>query len=190
MASRILTFLSSSLILVGIAQIPANAQDLDEAEKLEAFRECVTYEDNDERLACYDAAARGFDFEAASKSLVEAKRISDEAEQLKIEAEARAIADAKRAIEEEKKRLNDFGKTTPDKNRLNVIKATVVRIRPGKVTGTYVMLDNSQVWQQTSGKNIYNLKVGMTVTIKRGLVGGFMMTIDKTRKVVRMKRII
>ena len=183
MGNRPLLYISTAIIFAAAIPFIASTQD---TSQLDAFRSCAAIDSSEARLACYDKAARQTDFDAISKRLSDGERASEEAARLQAEAGMKKKKSPSGTREE---KVKTFGKITIDEDRLEQIEATVTRIRPSKVSGIFIILDNAQVWQSTDKRSIPKLKAGMKVTIKRASLGSFFMKSDNSKKTMRVKRI-
>ncbi|GHF10337.1 hypothetical protein GCM10017044_00020 [Kordiimonas sediminis] len=188
--------MTACLATVFAVSATGNTQD-NAAPNLKAFEMCVSVESDLERLACFDAAAKTFDFKKTQKVLDNSAHIQKEAERLRAEAKAardaeqrlKAEAEAKaKALEAQKK--EEFGRADAEVRTVDLIEDEILRIHKPKVGGIVLMLKNSQVWQQVDGNRPGRIVPGMKVKIKKTRMGGYLMTIELSGKVIRVKRII
>jgi hypothetical protein len=183
------------VVLAMMIAIPPSIAD--DSPSLKSFEKCAHIEGNMKRLACFDDAASNFDFKRAEAALAESVQLKAEAERLRAEAETArraeehllAEAEARKAAVEAKKR-EEFGKRDAEVRTVNLIEDEILRIKKPKVGGLIIMLKNSQVWQQVDANRTGPLKPGMEIRIKKTMMGGYLMTIKLSRKVIRVKRLI
>ena len=154
------------------------------ATRLAGAESCADIADDDKRLACYDAAARGAAMPAeaapakapiaseavAEPSVADAPETNAETEQVAVEAG------------------DDFGikEYTPDPIR-EYIEATIVEVRKAG-TLEYIRLDNGQVWRELEHSRI-TFKEGRRVTISEGILNSFDLKMEGQNKIVKVKRI-
>ncbi|MFC4346227.1 hypothetical protein ACFO5Q_00015 [Kordiimonas lipolytica] len=176
---------ATALTLCGTADNAA-AED---TPKLETFKKCVTLKDDVSRLACFDKAAAGFDFEKASASLKEAKKLKEEARTLKEEKRKLAEAEQRRKEEVEAMRTEEFGKADAEVRTVDRVDTTIKRVIEPRVGGKYLVLNNGMVWQITDGGRTGPIKEGMAVHINKTTFGGYLLTIELARRTFRVKRV-
>lgn len=177
---------------------------------LESFRACASIQSDTARLACFDKAAKGFDFDKADAKLAEAEELKRETARLKAEAKAeaehkqaeqkrlaaeekaRADAEAKRIAELEAQKREEFGKRASEleeKDELTTLSSAITRTLKPQVGGLVVFLGNSQVWQIIDSKRPGPMKTGTKVRIEKSFAGGFFMINEDTGRSVRVKRL-
>lgn len=159
-----------AVITAGVAVlvlIPAGAMAGETADRL---LRCTEQSDDTQRLACYDRLAaqhrkpappgRGEGGEASGPRLPEA-----EAEQW-FGMESRAATSG-----------------------LGAITANVVGGFTGWDGNTQFELDNGQVWVQTTADRFRHTGADLPVVIRRGALGGFLLSPDGLKRSVRVRRI-
>lgn len=176
---------STVLTLFGAASSAA-AED---TPTLEAFKKCVALKNDANRLACFDKAAAGFDFEKASASLKEAKQLKEEARTLKEEKRKLAEAEQRRQEEREALRTEEFGKADAEVRTVDRVDTTIKRVIEPRVGGKYLVLNNGMVWQIVDGGRTGPVKEGMAVHINKTAFGGYLLTIEVARRTFRVKRV-
>lgn len=151
-----------------------------EGSALGGFKACASISDGTKRLACYDSALAAADSEAASR-LAEQRRAAEL-------AAAKAAEEARARKEQE--RLAAFGADTAKANNESVkeISASIAELSEG-LSGFVVTLDNGQVWRQTEARTLPPVRVGDTVSIRKGMIGGYRMTFERQQRTVPVKRL-
>lgn len=149
--------------------------------------------------AAAKAEAEKAQAEARTKSEALAKAVAAEkerAEKLAAEAaaekaKAEALERAKAAEEERMAnlRVDEFGKKDAQVKTVKSIETTIKEIIRPKRGGIVFVFDNGQVWRQADGDHPGRIKNGMKVRIRRTTMGGYVMTIEISRKSLRVKRI-
>ena len=143
-----------------------------------AAEDCGLLADDQERLACYDAA-----FPADSADEAPAPR-SDVAHDALIQAEEDSTMETSDDA--------DFGAEQVEQ-RIDRLEARLVGDFNGWSGNTRFRLDNGQVWQQT--KNYirdYEPREPIPqprVTISRGLMGSYNLQVEGVKRIVQVKRI-
>lgn len=167
----------------------AFAVQAEDAPSLDAFKQCVSIQDDAARLACFDRAAAGFDFTEAAKSLKEADALRAEAQQLK--QEKKALAEAKRQQDAamEAKKTEEFGKRDAEVRTVDRIDTTLRRVIEPRVGGKVLVLANGMVWQIDDGGRTGPLKPGMELHINKTAFGGYLLTFELSRRTFRVKRV-
>lgn len=165
-------------IALGVALLASGSA----AAQIDSFKACASISDGNKRLACYDSALAAVDAEAAAK-LAEQRRAAEI-------AAAKAAEEAK--VRKEQERLAAFGAASGAKadgeEEVKEVSAAVAELRDG-VTGYVVTLDNGQVWRQTEARTLPPVRVGDTVTIRKGLMGGYRMTFHRQQRTIAVKRV-
>lgn len=143
-----------------------------------APEDCSLLEEDQERLACYDAAfGRDSTDEAAASRF-------DTATEAPTKAEADTTPENSAAAE--------FGAEQVEQ-RIDHLEARLVGDFTGWSGNTRFRLDNGQVWQQT--KNYipdYEPREPISqprVTISRGLMGSYNLRVEGVKRIVQVKRI-
>lgn len=160
----------------------------DDTPTLESFRKCASITEGAKRLACFDKAAAGFDFEKATASLNEAKRLREEAKTLKEEKRQLAEAEKRRKAELEAQRTEEFGKADAEVRTVDRVESAIKRVIEPRVGGKYLVLENGMVWQIVDGGRTGPVKEGMAVHINKTAFGGYLLTFELTRRTFRVKR--
>ncbi len=135
----------------------------------ERIRVCAGEADDTRRLACFDR---------------EAGTLPETSEKISVEAEPApaVIAETAPPPVAESELTDDFG-MTPELARskrageeeveLREISATVVRVSKRPRGELVVTLDNGQTWTEKNAEYGLRVKVGDTIVIKKGRVGGY-----------------
>ena len=157
---------------------------------------CATQPDDSRRLACYDREVAGLTHRQASRA---AQSPTDTASQVDSNAgasaqprpDSRALDDA--SAQDEfgangevlRKRSKDSGAQPSPLRRMTARVATIAR-RPG---GWVVLhLDNNQVWEQSDDAPDLGLQVGETVTIDKGILGAYWLTVQSHHAAIKVRR--
>lgn len=152
------------------------------AAQIENFKACASISDGKQRLECYDSALAAVDAEAAT-------RIAEQRRAAEIAA-AKAAEEAKARKEQE--RLAAFGASgaamADGEEAVSEISASVVQLGEG-ISGYVVTLDNGQVWRQTEARTLPPVRIGDTVTIRKGMIGGYRMTFERQKRTVAVRRV-
>ncbi|MBT8079777.1 MAG: hypothetical protein KJO31_14460 [Gammaproteobacteria bacterium] len=153
-----------------------------------------------------DAAAMAAGKEAAAKAAeAEAMAMAAETEAAASAAEAEAVAmaaaneggadsEAARAAAEDEFGMNrDLESKRPDKqkereNELRELRAEVVEVRHRPGGEHIVTLENGQVWVEKTAVFGFRVKVGDTVTLKKGVFGGYKM-VTRSRRSSQVRRV-
>lgn len=113
----------------------------------------------DERLACYDALA------------------------------AQAVA-AKRKNESPAARVEAFGlESQPKKDQLDVVESSLDGIIEGWGPNHVFRLANGQIWQVVDDSSAVLYLKSPKVTVRRAVLGTFMLEIEGTKKTARVRRL-
>jgi hypothetical protein len=142
------------------------------AQDLSALRACAAETDPERRLACYDR---------------EVARLPVEAQPAEPSAASAASA-AQRDPEDEFGRRGMLDRKSRDSKleRLSVKVTELSRKPRGEII---VTLENGQIWQQRDASVNLNVRVGDTVTIREGALGGYWLsnTARQSAQVTRLK---
>ncbi len=180
---------------IGIAALaaflPAAAHSATPGEQ--AMIACSSKIEAAERLACYDRAVAGLSQEA--RALSERR----EAETRAAAAAAATLAAqqaADAAAKQEAERLAAFGRDSmPTKDRPPPAVESLDKVE-AKIGETFTtadgklifVLDNGQMWRQTEGFQLPPVRPGYDVVVKKGLMGGFSITVLKIGRTVKVTR--
>ncbi|MCH8685817.1 hypothetical protein [Pedomonas mirosovicensis] len=153
--------------------------------QIEGFKACAGIGDGEKRLACYDKALAAADAEAAAR-LAEQRRAAEL-------AAAKAAAETK--ARQEQAQLAAFGSESTAKGKEEreeapkQISASIASIDNNGLAGLVFTLDNGQVWRQTESKTLPPVRAGDAVTIRRGMMGGYRMTLERQHRTISVKRV-
>ena len=151
------------------------------AAQIDSFKACAAISDGAKRLACYDSALASVDAQAASK-LAEQRRLAEV-------AAAKAAEEAKARKEQE--RLAAFGASSAAADAdeaVREISAAIADLREG-ASGYVFTLDNGQVWRQTEARTLPPVRVGDAVAIRKGMMGGYRLTLERQQRTIAVKRV-
>ncbi len=178
-----------ALFLAGSASM-AQAAVPGEAELLA----CAVKTDSVARLACYDKAVAGISADARRLS---EKREADAAALAATEAAAAARLAADAAAKAEADKLAAFGSDSmrstdrpaaADKT-LAQVDARLVETFQASGGNLVFALDNGQMWRQIDGLSLPPVRAGYEVVVKKGVIGGYRLTVDRIGRTVGVVRI-
>lgn len=139
-----------------------------------AEQNCGEIQNDQERLACYDAMNRSAPSEpqrdAAAPAVAPASEVAPESS-----APVRA-----RAPEQ-------FGAKESEEQAKEYIEATIVELDES-ANRHYLWLDNGQVWREIEDTTL-RFKVGRKVTITEGILNSYDLKIEGQNKIVKVKRV-
>lgn len=178
----------SLLLTLGVSA-PVLAQDSLPRVMLDCAREA-----NDaRRLACYDNAVAAVSAEAAAL----ARQRAEAAARAQAEADAaRKAQEAADAAAREKARIANFGaESLPaqarpdlDANIDQKLTAHLVEVLTTADKAAVFVLDNGQMWRQTTATFLPSVRPGDSVTLKRGALGAFRLVLDKSGRAYPVRR--
>ncbi len=159
--------------LAGVALVSPVA-----AQAPRALLDCTSILSDAERLACYDTTVKAFSSEA--RAVAERR----EAQAAKLAAAAAAASAAAAAAQ----RSDGFGKA--NEARIERIDSTLKELMTDSTSKSVYVLDNGQIWRQADGYRIPNARPGAAITIKRGAMGSYRLSVaggNRSVQVVRMR---
>lgn len=168
-----------------LAATSSGAQALDRA-----LLDCAAETDDDQRLACYDRAVARIS-SAAQRVIAERRAAS---ERLAAErATAEAAAASKAAADAEAAKRQAFGgerlrRGLDDDGDIQTLTAAVVETLSDRDGMTVFVLDNGQMWRQTSGISLPPVRAGDKVELSRGAVGSYQMWLPRQKRSVKARR--
>jgi hypothetical protein len=159
------------------------------AQSLKPFIDCSAKADDAERLACYDAAAAATSAEArAIAQRRERERAAAAEARAALEAKAAAEAEA-RARQAQAERFGSEGfRIGGSDDRINALSAKVQEALSDGFGRAVLLLDNGQMWRQTEGFSLPPLRGGDAVEIRRGAVGGYLLTVPRIKRTIPVRR--
>lgn len=83
---------------------------------------------------------------------------------------------------------SEFGMQKDQRDALSEIVATVRKIEKFGKDRLLITLDNGQVWRQSTGDTLQNLRVGEAVIISKGMMGAFYLKEQGSKKRILVKR--
>jgi hypothetical protein len=179
-------------VVLGVA-VPAQA---DPQQQLNTLLRCASIADDAQRLACFDRESAATSAEVARLAAERDARKKQEAALAAQRAEAERVAAAERA---EKAKVEQFGaagvpilrKEAQDQaqaGELDELKAKVAEVFKGGQGELVLVLDNGQIWRQAEVKTMPPIRAGDPVTIKRRMISGFMLTLERTNRSFAVRR--
>lgn len=150
---------------------------------------CAARVNDAERLACYDSAVKALGAEARAAS--EARERAAKAAEAQAVA-AKAAADAEAAAAAAKQREVAFGDAKASaaaEERLESITTRIQEVFIDARKQPMFLLENGQMWRQTDGLPLVLARSGMDVEIRRGALGGFRMTVPRTKTTISVRRL-
>ncbi len=148
---------------------------------------CLDITDAGERLACLETATQE----------IKATRIRRESAEESAAADAAgAVAYDEGASEEDQFGAEALASTRHAKNekrKTQKLEADVVEFRVNSLGVLTAVLDNGQVWRQLTSDDeriiLPKKDRKLTVTVKKGMVGNYRMTINELKRTIRVRRI-
>ena len=141
---------------------------------------CADIEDNEARLACYDARNQESAPAPAEPAQPEAPPETakeDLAQATEAEAAAVVAADSP----------DEFGVRETNDGPKEYVEGTIVEIlKSGQIE--YVRLDNGQVWREVTDSRM-RFKEGRKVTITEGIMNSYDLRMEGYNKAVKVKRV-
>lgn len=164
-------------LLVALAVALAAGAARGQPAALGPFVECAAKVDDAERLACYDAAAAALSAEA--RAVAERRERARRAL-----AEERAAAEAKARAD----RFGSEGLRIGGEERLDRLSAALAETFSDRGGRLLFLLDNGQMWRQTEGLALPPLRAGDRVEIRRGALGGYLLSVPRVKRTVAVVR--
>ena len=185
---RALTRLAAAAVAGACVAVSAALAQSAENAAADAAIGCLDIESAEERLACLEGAAKE----------LKATRVRRETAEESAAAEALTapVVAAESATEEDlfgAEALASTKNAAREKDRTTRLASQVVEFRVNPYGDITAVLENGQVWRQLSSDNaivrIPNKEKVFTVSIKRGALGNYVMTINELKRSIRVRRI-
>jgi regulator of protease activity HflC (stomatin/prohibitin superfamily) len=173
--------------LVGVAGLTVAGVGPARAQVPERLVACASKVADAERLACYDAVVGSMNAEARRAS--EAREAEAKVAAAAAAAAAATAAEAA-AAKAEADRQAGFGKAASAAESVAEIQAAITEVLRDSSGKSVFVLDNGQIWRQADGFNLPGVKVGTSVTVKRGALGSFRLVPASSNRsvlVIRMR---
>jgi hypothetical protein len=135
---------------------------------------CSEIEDDQERLACYDAGNRT----AAPGSQREAPAPAEELASPPTSESSSPV---------EARAPEQFGTKESEEEPKEYIEGTIVKIEES-ANRHYLLLDNGQVWREIEDSTL-RFKEGRKVTITEGILNSYDLKMEGQNKIVKVKRL-
>lgn len=185
--------------VIGFTAFAAQANAQSEEAAVDAAIECLSIDAAEERLACLEAAATTL---KRTRIIREEEIIADE----KRERDNFGLAggaeneEARSASTRSADEVDEFGaeavaekRKERDNKRLNKINAKIVEVRVNNLGKVTLSLDNGQVWRQLNSDDKRVLfrddNTLYTATVKRSLMGNYMLKVNELKRTIRVRRI-
>ncbi len=177
-----------------LAIAEACIQFVDDEERLACFdatRACAAIQSNSGRLDCFDNAYLDADSSNAQAKVrdmpvevpMEPDASVDPSSQVQLSDNDKKPESAENSTSPEK-----FGKDAHLDAPEDYIEATIVEVTTNARKIDYLRLDNGHIWRENEDSRV-RFKVGQKVKIEEGILGSFNLTMEGTRKTVKVKRI-
>jgi len=168
-------------ILLGLvaAQIPAQALFADEFINISEFKECRAMKGKSERLLCYDTIADGGIFNEEKLQQVQVETFGGKSMKLTEDSQV-----SKGSEDSEDKRVIKEREPDITIDNLNVM---VVRVQKDSSGIYYFQTSDGQVWKQVN-RGTWSSEVPFEANIKAGALGSFFME-NEGGKSTRIKRV-
>ncbi len=188
------TFIFLAAGFSNLAFAEACIQIVDDEERLACFdatRACTTIQSNSGRLDCFDSAYLDADSSNAQAKVrdmpvevpMEPDTSVDHSSQVQLSDNDKKPKSAENLTSTEK-----FGKETRLDAPEEYIEATIVEVITNALKIDYLRLDNGHIWRENEDSRV-RFKVGRKVKIEEGVLSSFNLTMEGTRKTVKVKRI-
>lgn len=183
----------------GLANAESCMDITDDQQRLacfEAASECTGIASDEDRLACLDRAFAvapriappAATQEPAAVAEPPAAPVTRPAGEPPAAVPA-AETTARAPVQLEGEELDQFGKRWSEGDEpAQYIEATIVEVRTNPSGLDYVLLDNGQLWRKTT-RNTLRFRVGRKVTISDGIMASYDLQMEGYNKIVKVKRI-
>lgn len=167
--------LGSAFLGVLLGGAVASTQAMAQDDPVAPFRECGSIAPTEARLACFDAALRASEADAAVRSERRSRRVRED-----FGLTAPQIAERDRAID-----APLSAEAEPD--RIESVLQAVFTDGGGKQV---FLLANGQVWRETSGSTYRGIvREGWTAQVRRGGIGGFRLSFEDRTGMFAVERL-
>ncbi|PCJ41040.1 MAG: hypothetical protein COA81_07825 [Alphaproteobacteria bacterium] len=151
-----------------------------QADQIQSFFGCAKITDNDQRLACFDLAA---------KKAVGSDIAQNRPHEVKVTKEQKVANFGKTQLRESPiKKAREEQKKAEDKE-LKEIRLKVEKFVYTASKKFVLFMDNGQIWKQKSGGRIRLPKGEFEVKIKKGMLGGYNIIVPTKKTLIRVKRL-
>lgn len=179
------------LAALGFGAVQAGAQDVPAA-----LERCATMSDDHARLSCYDGVAAGFRHAAAAQPVTPhpVAALPSVTAAARPPAAAPVIAPPPVAAKVAEFGTDTMRKPEPERGapkEIDEIKATITQVEFSQNNRFIVTLDNGQVWRQIEADSTKARfrKSGEAVTISRGVLGSYNLTLDEHAVLYKVRRL-
>ncbi len=161
------------IIFGNIVLVSAHAQ----ADQFQSILDCTKIMEDQKRLACFDAVSKKL--VNSGVNIVKAKPTKEE-----------KIADfGKKQLSRSPVKKVQQAQKKEEEKELKAIKLTVVDVAYTLTKKFVLFMENGQIWRQKEGKRVRLPKKKFEVEIKKGMVGGFTMTVPTKKSLIRVFRL-
>jgi hypothetical protein len=136
------------------------------------IEECITIENNKERLACFDLVTKSLESNEKSPAIAKISKPEKKTISQKI-----------------KQQVKDFGLTKKEKKEVLQITSKIARVKLQNNFKLLVVLENGQKWRSVENIRRVRLKEGQTVEITEGFISGYSLKVVDKKIALRVKRI-
>lgn len=169
-------------------------QIVDDVERLACFdatRACANIQSNSGRLDCFDSA-----YSDSGSSIPQADA-SDKSHEVPIEPGTSVGDSSQVKLSEVDKKPEpaeisaapeEFGKKKKRDASKPFVEASIVEVTSNELKIDYLRLDNGHIWRENEDSRV-RFKVGQMVKIEEGIFNSFNLTMEGTRKIVKVKRV-
>ncbi len=156
----------------------------------EALQKCRNTDNSLKRLVCYDRVAKSLDQYSGINENVEAIRPLSVIQQQKPAPSQVAKATPPPVANSSSDPKSEFGLENRKKptNQLDSLAVTVSDMSTNLRGKRVVTFSDGSVWQQTDD-SLLKIKIGQAVTIERGVLGAFFLSVEGLNRRMKVKRL-
>ena len=147
---------------------------------------CANISDEAQRLACYDGAVGRLRAAQTSGNLVAVDR--QQAEELDRDAFGFTLPSLSRLFGGGSDAATPGGAERPQFERVDRMTLEIARVTMRRDGTALFTMTNGQVWSQIDNENPRNARVGGQVTVRRGTMGSYLMSVEAGGPALRVRR--